>query len=397
MREITAEMAESDPARSSPEKLGIHRAIPALSGVALILAEGLFILAGITLRSSPSSASGFLLLGRGQKSGSLQGINTFKKEEHENEFELTFGWKDFADRDCQVAFPLLKSALAESEEEFGYTAEELDRHLKAHSEKLKLEMITSLRAYVLDRFTKSLYGRYMLIEDKDSLTFNLKFSVPETVRDAALRDKVKIEFHGIVAGMSQEKDRRLKTMEKELEAQKIAFLEGRGLRVSGNNISVNYGSGVLRNQGRVRPAFEAIQNVRKGANLLDFLSVLLAFVQEIQYGNPPLIEGQKNILGFWVPPRVLAENYGDCDCKGVTFASLWMNLKKYPVLIMRIPDHMLLALAVPSIIPEGTITVRGLRYTLCEVTGPDKLPPGLIMPYSRFCLESGQFQYEMVR
>ncbi len=388
---------ETDPAVSFPERRVLGRPFLGLSAAALVLAGVLSLLGRASSPSAAAPDSGFLLFDGGQRSDFPKGSNTFYKEQRGDGFELTYGWKDFAGRDCRAAFSLSKSLIAESEGEFGYRQEELDLHLLAHSERLKLEMIRSLRDYVQDRFDKSPYRPYMSVEDKDPQTFNLKFSVPETVPDADLRDRARAEFRAIVAAMSREQDRQFKRMEKELEGQKIAFLESRGLRAIQDKVGVNYALCVERNESRVRAAFEAIREAKKEPNLLDVLSLLLAFVQEVHYGNPPLSEGQKYILGFWLPPRVLAENFGDCDSKGVTFAALWLSFKRFPVLIMKVPDHMFLAVAIPSIVPEGTITVNGQRYTLCEVTGPDKLPPGLITPYSRFYLESGQFQYEMVR
>jgi len=131
-------------------------------------------------------------------------------------------------------------------------------------------------------------------------------------------------------------------------------------------------------------------------NIQQFLSFLLSYIQEIRYGIPPLMENGKYIMGFWVPPKVLINNFGDCDSKGVTFASMWINFKKYPILLIRIPKHLFIGLAVPSFSEEG-VTINGLRYTLCEVTGPDKLPPGMIAPYSQLHLEGGNYSYELIR
>ena len=389
--------AEGDPAVSARERRFPGRPILGLSIAALVQAGVLFLLGGASLPRAAAPDSSFFLLGAGQKPDVTKRSNTFRKEERGDGFELAYGWNDFAGQGCRAEFSLAKRLIAESEAEFGYRQDELDLHLQAQSERLRQEMIRSLRNYVQNQFDRSPYRPYMSIEDKDPMTFNLKFSVPETVRDVDLRDRARDEFRVIVAAMSREQDRRTKRMEKDLEAQKAAFLESRGLRAIGDKIGVDYALCVERNESRVRAACDAIRRAKQDPNLLDVLSLLLAFIQEIPYGNPPLSEGQKYILGFWLPPRVLAENFGDCDSKGVTFASLWLSFRRFPVLIMKVPDHMFLAVAIPSIVPEGTITLNGQRYTLCEVTGPDKLPPGLITPYSRFYLESGQFQYEMVR
>jgi hypothetical protein len=102
------------------------------------------------------------------------------------------------------------------------------------------------------------------------------------------------------------------------------------------------------------------------------------------------------ILEFWVPLKVLVENMGDCDSKGVAFASMWTNYKKYPLILIRIPNHLFLGIGIPSHSSEG-IVVNGIRYTLCEVTGPDKIPPGLITQYSLLYLEGGKYEYEIIR
>jgi len=341
--------------------------------------------------SPDTQGSGFLEFGRGSKALASRTLNEFKKNERENDFELSYRWKDFSGRDCRATFSLVKAQIVEAEREFGYSQEELDQHLKPYEDKLKLEQIASLRAYLRDQMAKSPYGRYMALEDKNPLTFDLKISAPEEVRDEA-----RTEFRRLQAGLAKEQERWLSKMKKELEAQQETFFKSRGLRVNSGQISVNYEFCVRQNKPRVRQAFLAIRDSRENFNLNDFLSVLLAFVQEIRHENPPLQEGQRNILGFWVPPRVLADNSGDCDSKGATFASLWTNFKNYPVLILKIPEHLFVGLAIPSVMTEGTLTLRGLRYTLCEVVGPEGFPPGMISAYSWSYLQSGRFQYELI-
>ena len=46
---------------------------------------------------------------------------------------------------------------------------------------------------------------------------------------------------------------------------------------------------------------------------------------------------------------------------------------------------------------EFFVTINGLRCTLLEVTGPEKMPHGLISLYSQFYLESGRYRYAFVR
>ena len=93
---------------------------------------------------------------------------------------------------------------------------------------------------------------------------------------------------------------------------------------------------------------------------------------------------------------VLVNNMGDCDSKSVLFASLWTIFRSYRLLLIKIPNHMLVGVAVPSYSTEGVV-INGLRYTLLEVTGQDKMPPGLITPRSRTFIQGGSYIYELVR
>ncbi|MCJ7680446.1 MAG: hypothetical protein MUP70_06965 [Candidatus Aminicenantes bacterium] len=46
---------------------------------------------------------------------------------------------------------------------------------------------------------------------------------------------------------------------------------------------------------------------------------------------------------------------------------------------------------------DSGVVINGLRYTLCEVVGPDRILPGLISSHSRMYLESGRYRYELIR
>jgi hypothetical protein len=210
-----------------------------------------------------------------------------------------------------------------------------------------------------------------------------------------MHKKVKREFDKINAKLAKEQEKYLKHVEKEQEEERMRFFESRGLRVFDGKIGVNHSFCVTRNKERIRPIFEIMHKKYTDLSLHQFLGLLLAFIQDIRYYIPPIQERGKTILSFWVPPRVLADNFGDCDSKGVTFASFWTNFRKYPILLITVPNHFFVGLAVPSFSGEGLV-VNGVRYTLCEVTGPGKMPPGMIGRYSQVCLQNAQYVYEIV-
>jgi hypothetical protein len=317
-------------------------------------------------------------------------LPSFDREEDDDAYYLVYGWSDFSGNSLDMSFSFSKNLLNEAEKEFGYFPEDLKKHMDDHMELSEERMILDLRKFVEQLIQESGFPEYILIEKTTAKSFNLKLSVPPS-----LHKKVKREYDKIKTKLAKEQKRYLKQMEKDQEEERKRFFESRGIRVFDDKIGVDHSTCVLRNKDRIRPIFEIMQKKYARFSLHQFLGVLLSFVQDIRYYIPPLQERGKTILSFWVPPRVLIDNFGDCDSKGVTFASFWTNFKKYPVLLITVPNHFFIGLAIPSFSGEGLV-VNGLRYTLCEVTGPGKMPPGLIGRYSEACLQNGQYVYEMV-
>jgi hypothetical protein len=320
----------------------------------------------------------------------FQNPPVFDRREDQESFHLTYGWADFNGHSHNLSFFLLKRLIDEAEEEFGYFPADLKKHLDDSLERSQEKMIKDLRGFVQDLILKSKYPEYILIEKVTAKSFNLKLSVPPN-----MHKKVKREFEKIKTKMTKEQEKHPKRIEKEQEEEKVLFLEHRGLRVLDGKIGVNHGLCVMRNKDRIKPILEIMQENFKRLSLHEFLGLLLSFIQDIRFYIPPLHEKGKVILSFWVPPRVLADNFGDCDSKGVTFASLWANFKKYPILLITVPRHFFLGLGIPSFAGEGLV-VNGVKFTLCEVTGPGKMPPGMISRYSQACLQNGQYVYELI-
>jgi hypothetical protein len=344
---------------------------------------------GSPSNKNSSGRSNFLDLN--QKIGPNQSLNIFEKIEKETGYELTYGWRDYRGHGYSMTFSVSKQQLSDAEDEFGYYPEELEKHLEESFEKMREEMITNLEEFTRRQIEKSKYSQYILIEKIDAKKFKLKISVP-----SALYEEVKAESEIIKDKLNIEENTYFKKIEKEQKKKEKAFLERRGFRVIRDGIGVNYTLCVRNNRPRVKKVVEGMKKIKKKMSLPQLLSLMSAFIQEIKYGIPPFKENNKIISEFWVPPKVLVNNFGDCDSKGVAFASMWTNFKRYPLILIKIPEHMFLGLAIPSI-GRDEVTINGLSYTLCEVTGPDKIPPGWITNYSRFYLEGGRFRYELIR
>ncbi len=325
-----------------------------------------------------------------QSSKPAQVTNSFEKKEMADEFELTYGWNDFKGKTHSINFSLSKQQLAEADDEFGYNPEELRIYLEKSVQIMRDEMMSHLTRFTTEQILASKYGRYITMDNVSLKDFSLKLSAPPSISEEA-----KIEFSRITEVINQEKEIYMQRIEKEQEKKRKEYLEKRGFRFTGDRMDVNYRLIVLNNRPRVKQVVEAMRKESGKMSLNQFLALMLAFIQEIEYGIPPLKEEDKVILEFWVPPKVLVNNFGDCDSKGVTLASLWISFKKYPFLLIKIPKHLFVGVAIPSV--GGGLTVNGIRYTLCEVAGPDLIPPGLITQYSLLHLQGGNYRYELIK
>ncbi|MFC2158492.1 hypothetical protein ACFLT9_11705 [Acidobacteriota bacterium] len=315
----------------------------------------------------------------------------FIKEEDADILHLTYGWKGFYEVSYLLTFDLSKKELEKSEDEVGYVLEELESFLEGKLAPLRTEMITFLRSFTESQIGRSQFSQYFTVQDTDSLSFNIKITAPPD-----LYAEVKAEFDKITRQIADHQEKYFKNIEKENQRWMGKYLEERGLRYSNGKISVNYGEMVRKNSKRIREIVLRLKELNRKTNLNIFLTTLLSFIQKIDYGIPELEENGKYVLGFWPPLKVLGNNFGDCDSKSVTFASSWINISGYPILLMKIPNHMFIGLAMPTH-QESGIRINGLRYTMCEVTGPDKFPPGMISNYSQMYIKSGRFTYELIR
>jgi len=331
----------------------------------------------------------FILLQRENKTA--QNYSIYEKEGTESGYKLTYGWEDYEKNTHNITFSILKQQLLDAESEFGYYPDELEKHMSEHLEKKQGEMISYLEKFISQRLLRSKYSQYFFMDNVSPKDFKLKLSAPPSIYK-----KAKAEFDRIKNELTREQTTYQKKIEKDQKKRKEAFLNKRGFRFFGDKIGVNYSLCIQNNRARVKQVVEAMRSESKKKSLRQFLALMLAFIQEVRYGLPPIQENNKVILEFWVPPKVLVYNIGDCDSKGVTFASMWINFKRYPLLLIKVPKHLFVGLAIPSIGGEG-FTINGLRYTLCEVTGPGKIPPGLITRYSQFYLEGRQFRYELIK
>jgi hypothetical protein len=180
-------------------------------------------------------------------------------------------------------------------------------------------------------------------------------------------------------------DRDLPRKKEELIGQ---YLQERGLRLKGDEISIDYEREVERGTGPLRECYQALRQVGEGASDRRLLGLFLAFFQELRYEVPPQIELGRHILGFRVPSAVLVRGGGDCDSKSAAFCALWRHLPERAILIL-VPGHALVGVEGKPRADEAHVRLGNRYFVLCEVVGPGKIPPGGGMI-------SGDFEYVMI-
>jgi len=118
-------------------------------------------------------------------------------------------------------------------------------------------------------------------------------------------------------------------------------------------------------------------------NFFSLLDLVLKFCQDMEYRVPPQEEGGKFIGGVYPPSMSLVKGYGDCDSKGVLFASILAHNPDYKVLGLRITGHLFMAVKGVPRPYFKTVMYHGAEYIVCEPVGPARLPIGTKSNLSR--------------
>lgn len=124
---------------------------------------------------------------------------------------------------------------------------------------------------------------------------------------------------------------------------------------------------------------------------------MLAFIQNIPYR---LLDRSGDLIGkgFLSPRLVLEENRGDCDSKVTLMAALVAQLfPELPQIMVFVPGHALIGIALPAPAGAQTLSWQGERYLLMEPTGPAQFPVGQIAPTSKTLIDSRQVSVQPVQ
>jgi hypothetical protein len=158
---------------------------------------------------------------------------------------------------------------------------------------------------------------------------------------------------------------------------------------AGRRLHVDIPRAVERNRPRLRALaaeFDQLASARSyGPD--EALGAMLAFVQSaLLYQPPPDLEGDRDVLGFFPPPRALREGFGDCDTKSALLAAILTNFPGTRMIGVHVPRHYLVGIARVPRPGDAFIEYQGEPFVLIEPSGPARLPPGQIGPQTQAAL-----------
>ncbi|WP_232230562.1 MULTISPECIES: hypothetical protein [unclassified Alteromonas] len=133
------------------------------------------------------------------------------------------------------------------------------------------------------------------------------------------------------------------------------------------------------------------------SNSRDYFALLLSWIQSIPY-NAMEDRVASNGSGFVPPIGLLLQNSGDCDSKAVLASSMVRAfLPTTNMIIVFLPNHALLGVALTPMVDDETIEFEGKKYVLYDPTGPAQIPFGQVSESTKQFIDTGRFQIELVK
>jgi hypothetical protein len=306
-------------------------------------------------------------------------------------FHIDYTWTDPRGALQKIEMSISRSDLDASERAQGFSVGELREFLIDCELKIREEEGVSaldIAKEVVER--SSDLGSYRVSKDPTS-DFNF---IMRTNSSGRPESAVDADIERMIRAYRQRWEASQKKIDARLETKLMEYAEMHGMKIGPRGIAVDYKNLVRANVARLRPLAEEFKRTC-GSSKKKLLEAVLSFVQNIPYRKMPPVADGKYSAGVAVPLRVLADDAGDCDSKAVLFASLWLSLCKYRTILIRIPEHMLVGVAMPFV--EGaSIELHSTRYVLLELSCGITLLPGEVIQYTADFLRSQNFKYQIV-
>ncbi len=127
-----------------------------------------------------------------------------------------------------------------------------------------------------------------------------------------------------------------------------------------------------------------------------YFNFLLSWVQSIPYDTLES-RAENNGAGFLPPAGLLTQNKGDCDSKSVMTAAIARGfLPDTPMILILLPRHALLGVALTPQRTDQTLIYNDKTYILFEPTGPAQMPLGDVAADSERALGNGHYTIETI-
>ena len=154
---------------------------------------------------------------------------------------------------------------------------------------------------------------------------------------------------------------------------------------------------VARQQTRsVRSIASAIRRNTQGQPMRNRISYALNFMQSIPY-DTLRSRNATGQIGFVEPLTLFDINRGDCDTKSTAMAAILRNL--YPdlkMIMVLVPNHAFLAVAIPQRKGDNFVRYRGVNYVVLEAAGPALTPVGKAYPTTLGYIRANQKEIKSI-
>ena len=156
-----------------------------------------------------------------------------------------------------------------------------------------------------------------------------------------------------------------------------------------NLISPDYKKLVIKYADLMQPVANALADNTLSTRQL--VEKSLNFLQAIPYSKLQ-DRDLENFTGFLTAYALLDKNKGDCDSKSVALLALLQALlPDLETIMVLIPKHAFIAVAVPIEAGDKTITYQGRQYVVAEVAGPAIQKLGNLSTLSQKAVKNNSF------
>jgi hypothetical protein len=316
-------------------------------------------------------------------------VRTVRRTDLPDSIRLSYEWTDAAGRRLAIDLPISRAEIESSDRALGFSVAELRDFLIGAEARIRRE--EGLSPVDIARTVVSRISRPELCQvgedPADDFHVVLRTKASELPGGQAEVDRV-------LAAYRRRWEASRKTVCDRLQERLRDYAGAHGMEVTPGGIAVDYARLVRSSAVRLKPLADEFRRAC-GRSKADLLAAVHSFVLSIPYERRLPARDGRYTAGVDVPLKVLAEDRGDCDSKAVLFAAIWLNLSNARTILIQVPEHMLVGVALPF--REGTsISIRSTRYVLLELSCAEKTPPGVISVYSAGALSDRTYRYKIV-